>query len=790
MELLSNHFLKRCRSKLESTEITKEIKDNSIHIDEAIDFTLFDINSTSVINICLYLFLFSIINFIPQSKLMIIDYINNINFEPIWTTFLMCLLSFSFYTFSRLVKMIREKKNKVLTPKKDGIYIFMGYSIPLILQAILLVKADSFIIFSWIFLVVYALIFYFGISKVSKTFELKLKYVQTYERRICNFAKAIGIITFSIIIFYFIYTSTYKGFDGTIGIGVFDILILAIISFRGLIALLYYCYYSTPNLQYIYQSRAKHLSFTNYFSIGFLFVFSSIFVLNLCQTVEGYNNKMMITTETIFDDINRMSINQYAAEWIEEKNDNSTKNIYLVAGQGGGSRAGLWTSAVLNELESEYPGFHDNCFAISTVSGSSVGAAVYYSAYSEENYNSTEMNENLREFFQHDFISGSILRLIFFNPIESLGQIFCSIPNRNKILIREEEYKFNKTFVATNAYSKKFPLVYEENKNFDNPLLFLNTYNVTDKRKSVISSVKLKSGSSTEDLIDTLLRRKQSITLSQAVNLSQMFPIMSASSTYNNKQYFDGGTYDNSGMATIRDIYKVIAKARDQAGSDKKIVVLYLKNSNEQPTEKLNRSSIATLMTAASGSIFYANPDKHIEKLNNTIEKYRDQKVIPIVFKGKVTLNRWIGASDSEDMIDSAKIAVVNLRNKLNSESGRTAIPTSHQIEIFFNENDSKLDASAKLTIEKLIEDLEPKDFNLYGFADQNGTNKYNEDLITKRLNAVQDHINKLKNVEDCCTVKNEGRQGGKSDFSRQMNRKVVIKFNDYTGKKYYFPIR
>jgi len=52
----------------------------------------------------------------------------------------------------------------------------------------------------------------------------------------------------------------------------------------------------------------------------------------------------------------------------------------VVAAEGGGIRAGYWTAAVLDELERQVPGFRDRVFALSGVSGGSVGAAAWWVA--------------------------------------------------------------------------------------------------------------------------------------------------------------------------------------------------------------------------------------------------------------------------------------------------------------------------------------------------------------------------------------------------------------------------
>ena len=65
---------------------------------------------------------------------------------------------------------------------------------------------------------------------------------------------------------------------------------------------------------------------------------------------------------------------QYFDGWIINKNLTCDDTIVLVAGQGGGSRAGAWLSMNLDSMAKKDPTFKNRLFAMSTVSGSTSGA--------------------------------------------------------------------------------------------------------------------------------------------------------------------------------------------------------------------------------------------------------------------------------------------------------------------------------------------------------------------------------------------------------------------------------
>ncbi len=58
-------------------------------------------------------------------------------------------------------------------------------------------------------------------------------------------------------------------------------------------------------------------------------------------------------------------------------NPAGTRPLVVIATAGGGSRAAYWTATVLGEIHKQRPNFADHVFAISGVSGGSLGAVVY-----------------------------------------------------------------------------------------------------------------------------------------------------------------------------------------------------------------------------------------------------------------------------------------------------------------------------------------------------------------------------------------------------------------------------
>ena len=90
--------------------------------------------------------------------------------------------------------------------------------------------------------------------------------------------------------------------------------------------------------------------------------------------IEQISNKKITTNQTIIEHFESW----YRYKIIDMKTDTTKIPLILVAGEGGGIRAQLWTAQVLESL-SQIPKFKKYLFAVSGVSGGGVGAAIYTS---------------------------------------------------------------------------------------------------------------------------------------------------------------------------------------------------------------------------------------------------------------------------------------------------------------------------------------------------------------------------------------------------------------------------
>ena len=322
--------------------------------------------------------------------------------------------------------------------------------------------------------------------------------------------------------------------------------------------------------------------------------------------------------------------------------------VYLVAAQGGGSRAGLWTSDLLNRLETESNyRFHRHLFAVTSASGGSVGtgSTLSFWRFMEDNPGiDTATRRQLHdsfasEMFRRNYLSSQFMQLF----VNEVGKRFLSIfksdvTDRNLEHQRHEALGFanairygyehndkseenpferiSQTFAQGDADSlyldKKHPKIlnypmqpylsywYDSIGHLHKPrlpLYFPITLNIQTGKSGFASPIAWDS-TLFVDAIDILRDAEngkpgKTLAISTATNLSQLFPIMN-SYTYieNVGNFMDGGLFENMGLTLLSRIQlrlkEEITNAPDIPDSIKKrlkIKILFFINDDIQTPE-------------------------------------------------------------------------------------------------------------------------------------------------------------------------------------------------------------
>ncbi len=256
--------------------------------------------------------------------------------------------------------------------------------------------------------------------------------------------------------------------------------------------------------------------------------------------------------------------------------------VYIVAAEGGGAYAALHAALFLAEAQDEFPEFSDHLFAISGVSGGSVGGAVFASllhAGVSDPANRQWYSESTKKFFKADLLTPVVTATLFHDTIARLIpclEEFC--PTAGLDRAREFERALERTW-DEKLKTAKNPFTYPLNELWsperDVPALLLNTTEVETGERVVLAPFFLQKDVPT---LNSLMDRdpQLDIRLSTASGLSARFPGLTAPGWYKSsldrpackRRLVDGGFFENSGVATAFDLLTSLEKslgARDRA---------------------------------------------------------------------------------------------------------------------------------------------------------------------------------------------------------------------------------
>ncbi|MCU1305618.1 MAG: hypothetical protein JWN45_313 [Acidobacteriaceae bacterium] len=276
--------------------------------------------------------------------------------------------------------------------------------------------------------------------------------------------------------------------------------------------------------------------------------------------------------------------------------------VFLVSTEGGGLRAGYFTAMVLSALQDQNPAFAQHVYAISGVSGGSLGAAVFGSLVADHTTCSagrpcvlevptrSEYQDRAEAMLSHDFLSPLLASLLFPDLLQRFLPF--SVPTYDRA--RALEYSFEGAWRQATPvlcgkcdrerFSEDIRKLRNDPTTALSPALFLNTTGVEDGLVHTITDVPI-------FYMDPSAQRNQfvyldhrfdplrplpeftyyfrdpvTLPLSTAVALSARFPLVTpaGSITMNGRKrrYVDGGYFENSGTATLVELLTLLQSLR------------------------------------------------------------------------------------------------------------------------------------------------------------------------------------------------------------------------------------
>jgi hypothetical protein len=243
--------------------------------------------------------------------------------------------------------------------------------------------------------------------------------------------------------------------------------------------------------------------------------------------------------------------------------------VYLIAAPGGGMSAAYQVAAILALLGDQCPLLLQHTFAISAVSGGSLGAVAARSLINEAASKGTTscgsvgtaaLRDRTDELLGQDFMApllwstlfpGLFQKLIPF-PIGSAGDRAASFEDLLK-----------SRWAAKSGQPNPFEqdaLVWTGSP-LEGPSILFNATAIETGRRLVIAPYRLKEGNGIENAVDKL-RPGHSVSHGTAIGISARFPWITQPASFaqqSGASYADGGYYDNSGLETIADIIEELS---------------------------------------------------------------------------------------------------------------------------------------------------------------------------------------------------------------------------------------
>lgn len=283
--------------------------------------------------------------------------------------------------------------------------------------------------------------------------------------------------------------------------------------------------------------------------------------------------------------------------------------LFIVAAEGGGIRAAYWTAGVLSRITDENPCFPDQLFAISGVSGGSLGSAAFMAQLADAPVAPDGFycdREGRRPPGARDFLPATkkILGEDFLAPVvgamlyPDLFQRFLFWPVSSFDRARTLEGAWEKAWKQTkrnDRFSKPFDALWKNQGQKWLPALFLNSTWVETGKRLIISNLRLtpEDFNDAEDLNN--FYTQESLPLSTAVHLSARFTYVSPAGTLKKEgriygRAVDGGYFENSGETTVLEILQAIDELADaendvisSAWKKVKPVVIHISNQPVDP---------------------------------------------------------------------------------------------------------------------------------------------------------------------------------------------------------------
>ena len=240
--------------------------------------------------------------------------------------------------------------------------------------------------------------------------------------------------------------------------------------------------------------------------------------------------------------------------------------LYIVATEGGGIRAAYWTAIVLGALQDSNPNLAPHLYAISGVSGGSLGAVVFDALLAEPATGS--LQENAHKILGQDFLSPALASMLYPDLVQRFIPFPITYFDRGQSLEMGWEKAWRNT-MGNNRLAGSFVDLWKPGLRDWMPALFLNGTSVEKGNRIITSNLRVTNNFlDADDAAEKLASHNSGATevachipLSTAAHMSARFTFVSPAGRFPDGSHIvDGGYFENSAATTA---YEIATRIKD-----------------------------------------------------------------------------------------------------------------------------------------------------------------------------------------------------------------------------------
>lgn len=299
------------------------------------------------------------------------------------------------------------------------------------------------------------------------------------------------------------------------------------------------------------------------------------------------SKRIRFEDEQLKDD--RPTLPQVFKDWRDKEGrlrpDGKPAPCFIVATEGGGSRAAYWTATVLGRLQDSNQDFADHLLAISSVSGGSFGAVTFRALLADGKQDTEKKGQQVTG---DDHLSPQLARLLTFDLLQF--PLLLPWAGDRGVALEEGREASWRQFIKSDRFKEPFLELWTSQtgqQQPDWPALFINSTVVESGRRAVVSNVRLHDGAAFEEAYDLLAEIGKDLPLSTAGDTSSRFPYVSPPGTFTTVKdkrghVVDGGYFENFGATTALDILQALESQLKQVKGIAPVII-QISNSSQVP---------------------------------------------------------------------------------------------------------------------------------------------------------------------------------------------------------------